>query len=222
MITADSIIKLNTSVVYVTTGLEDPGLLIGANPSVLNDIIDTPEPLPSPTGITLSSMRSQLTVDISANRLAFADRSGENPTRADFPGRVASVAEYVGRQSDQIYSAVGLNFEIEWEPDDERLPTKVLLGRIVNEEALMSTGYDIIGASAGLWYVAREVRHHLRVEPRGNQYDASNFYANLNVHMNLENQIPSAAWLSRALDEEYRDFIKVLGEVLTPRKGQMP
>ena len=221
MVAADLITKLNTSVVYVTTGLDDPGLLIGANPSVLNDIIDTPEPLPSPTGITLSSMRSQLTVDISPNRLAFADRSGENPTRVDFPARVASVAEYVGRQSDQIYSAVGLNFEIEWKPDDERLPAKVMLGRIVNDDALLSTGYDIVGASVSLWYIARGMRHHLRVEPKGNQYDALNFYANLNIHVNLENQIPSAEWLSRALDEEYKDFTKVLTEVLTPRKERM-
>ena len=185
----------------------------------MNDIIDTPEVLPSPNGVILLSMRSQIAVDIRTSRLEFSDRSAEKPNRTDFPTRVALAAEYIGKYINQNYAAISLNFDIEWDSDDKELPTEVMLGRIVKEDVLDGTGYNVIGASTGLWYVARARRHYLRIEPSGNLYDAQKYYANLNVQINLETETSSVEWLSQALDEEYADFIRVLAVVLASKKG---
>ena len=195
---------------------------MGTDPTGLNQIIDALEPLPSHDGLTLtlSSMRNQLTVTISPDRLVFDDRSGEEPTRTDFPDRVVKAAEYIGIQSNQVFAAVGLNFDIESEShdDDDELPSKAMLDRIVKEDVLKETGYDVIGASARLWYVARDRVHDLRIEPEGSQYDGREYHAHLNVHMVLDGEMPSAEWLSQALNEEYIDFMRVLTKVLETRE----
>ena len=163
-------------------------------------------------------MRNQFTITIRPNRLDLDDGSDEVPVRTDFPGRAARIAEYIGKQSNQSYAAVGLNFDIEMESEDE-LPSKVLLSRLVKEDALGDTGYDIIGASARFWYVVRDRRCDLRIEPRENRYEGRNYFARLNVHIEIGNEVPSAEWLSKELDQEYHDFIRVLTEILKPREG---
>ena len=192
------------------------GLLLGADPIGLNQIIDAPEPRQSNDSLVLSSMRSQLIVTIGPNRIQFDDASGQQPTREDFANRVSQAAEYIRSLSDQVYTAVGLNFDIEWEPDHEDLPSKVMLDRFVKESTLHESGYDAIGASTRLWYVARDRIYDLRIEPRGNQYDGRNYFAHLNVHIRLEGETPPAEWHSQALKEEYRDFLRVLREALQP------
>ncbi len=224
MISIDSVKKLNTSIIYLARARDEPsdpfgqGLLLGADPIGLNPIIDAPEPRQSADGLVLSSMRSQLIVTIGPNRIQFGDASGEEPAREDFPDRVTQAAEYIRSLSGQVYTAVGLNFDVEWEPDHEDLPSKAMLDRFVKEGTLKDTGYDAIGASARLWYVARDRIYDLRIEPMGNQYDGRNYFAHLNVHIGLEGETPSAEWLSRALKEEYGDFMRVLTEVLEPKE----
>ena len=173
----------------------------------------------SSEGVVLSSMRNQFTITIKPNRLELDDGSDEVPVRTDFPDRAARIAEYIGKQSNQSYTAVGFNFDIEAESEDEELPSKVLLSRLVKEDALGDTGYDIIGASARFWYVVRDRRCDLRIEPRENRYEGRNYFAHLNVHIDMGNEVPSTEWLSQALEQEYRDFIRVLTEILRPRKG---
>ena len=218
MIATDSIRKLNTSVVYLSRDSEsDPagigGLLLGAEPMGLSQIVDAPEIRQMPDGLMLSSMRNQLTININPNRLVLGDASGDEPARKDFPGRVARIAEYVGQQSNQTYIAVGLNFDIELVSDDDELPSKAMLDWHVKEEVLKGTGCDVVGASARLWYVARDRMHDLRIEPRGNQYDGRDYFVHLNVHIVLEGDLPSAEWISQALDEEYSHLIRVLTDI---------
>ena len=223
MLEVDSITKLTTSVIFVAgTGgaLEGPGLLLGTEIVGLSRIIEGPEPRQSLDGLVLSSMRNQLTVTISPSRLVFVDASGDAPARTDFSARVAQAAEHIGRQSDQTYSAVGLNFEIELEPDDQELPSRAMLFRFIKEDALAGTGYQAVGASARLWYAAHDRLHELRIEPRGNQYDGRGYFAYLNVHMVLQGEAPSAGWLSQALNEEYREFLRVLTDVLETGERQ--
>ncbi len=150
----------------------------------------------------------------------FDDGSAEMPVRTDFPSRVVRIAEYIGNQSKRGYAAVGLNFHIEAEPEDEELPSKMLLRCLVQEEVLGDTGYDIMGASARFWYAARDRRYDLRIEPRENLYEGRNYLANLNVHIKLGDEIPPAEWLAQALDQEYHDFIRVLTKILKPREGR--
>lgn len=225
LITPNSVKKLKTVVVYVArvpTGRfvgHELGLLLGVDLTSLRQFIDAPEFRESPEGPILSSMRNQFTITIRPNRLDFDDGSDEVPVRTDFPNRAAQIAEYIGKQSNQSYAAVGLNFEIEVEAEDEELPSKVLLSRLVKEDALGDTGYDIIGASAKFWYVVRDRRCELRIEPRENRYEGRNYFAHLNVHINMEDEVPSTEWLSQVLEQEYRDFIRVLTELLKPRKG---
>ena len=227
MIEPNSVKKLKTVVVYVagaptgpTFAGHDIGLLLGAiDLTGLSQFIDAPEIRQSADGFILSSMRNQLTVTIRQNRLDFDDGSAEVPVRMDFPGRAARIAEYIGKQSNLSYAAVGLNFHIEVESKDEELPSKVLLSRLVKEDAFGDTGYDIMGASARFWYAARDRRCDLRIEPQENQYAGRNYLAYLNVHMEVGGERPSADWLLQALDQEYRDFIRVLTKILKPRGG---
>lgn len=191
------------------------GLLLGATDLTgLSQFIDAPEVRQLSDGFALSSMQNQITVAIRPNRLDFDDGSAEVPVRTDFPDRVAQIAEYIGRQSHLSYAAVGLNFHIEAEPKGEGLPSKVLLSCLVKEDALRDTGYEVMGASARFWYAARNRRYDLRLDPQESRYDGRNYLAHLNVHIGLGDEMPSTEWLSQTLDQEYRDFVKVLTEIL--------
>ena len=151
-------------------------------------------------------MRNQLILSVGSNKLQFADHSGHVPARDDFPIRVAHAAEYIGTASNHVYTAIGLNFEVEAKSAGEELPSQALLQRFVKEEALKGTGYDAVGASARLWYAAHDRIHDLRIEPRGNLYDARTYYAGLSTQIVLEGVLPSPEWLSHLLKEVYDDF----------------
>ena len=140
--------------------------------------------------------------------------------RPDFPDRVARIAEYIKKQSNLSYAAVGFNFHIEAEPKGEELPSEVLLSHLVKEDALRDTGYDVMGASAKFWYAAHNRQYGLRLGPQESRYDGRNYLAHLNVHIGLGDEMPSTAWLSQTLDQEYRDFVKVLTEILKSREGR--
>ncbi len=225
MIALDSINKLKTSVVYVTdsSGREpDLGLLIGADPDVMRRFIDAPEASPSAAGgVVLTSMRNQFKVTIDANRLDFDDGSEQLPARSDFPERVATTAEHIVRQSDKICSAIGLNFHIEAASDDGELPSNAVLARLTRVDRLNSVGYKAIGVSARFWYEAgdsEKKRYDLRLEPRGSQYAGANYFASLNVHFALSGGVPSVDWLSDGLNAEYREFLRILMQLLD-KKG---
>ena len=122
MISADSITNLNTSIVFQASGggfdQGEPGLLLGAGLEGLGQLIDAPTVQQSPDGPVLLSMRNQFTLTITPSILAFGDASGDVPARADFPGRVARVAGYIGNQSHVAYSRAGFVFDIESKPAD--------------------------------------------------------------------------------------------------------
>ena len=220
MISADSITNLNTSIVFQASGggfdQGEPGLLLGAGLEGLNQFIDSPAVQQSPDGPVLLSMRNQFTLTITPSILAFGDASGDVPARADFPGRVARVAGYIGNQSHVAYSRAGFVFDIESKPADHELPSQAMLKRFVREEPLGTTGYGALGASVRLWYVVRDRIHSLRVEPKGDRHDSGDYFAHVDVQVELNDELPSEEWLSRALHEEYVDFLRVLDEVLKP------
>ena len=136
MISADSITNLNTSIVFQASGggfdQGEPGLLLGAGLEGLHQFIDAPAVQQSPDGPVLLSMRNQLTLTITPSILAFGDASGDVPARADFPGRVSRVADYIGNQSHVAYSMVGVVFDIESKPADEAaaLPSQAVLSSV--------------------------------------------------------------------------------------------
>ena len=173
--------------------------------------MESPEPGNSPGEFILTSMRNQLTVTFSPNTLVFGDGSSEVPVRTDFPERVARIAEYIGLRSGLSYAAVGLNFAIEVEAGDEALPSQAMLGRLVRGDVLQSTGYNALGASVRYWYASSDKWYDLRIEPRGNEYDGPDYFAHLNVHINTGAEMPSAAWLTQALSEEYREYLSSTG-----------
>lgn len=222
MIVPDSITKLATAIVFVARDpiLDAGGLLLGANLVALGRIIESPEPLPATTGSILMSMRNQLTVSIESNRLQFVDGSGDKPVRVDFPDRVHRAAEYIGRQSDQIYSAVGLNFDIEAAAVSGELPSKAILDCLARRDAFEGTRYDVAGAATRFWYGRRGRRYDLRVEPRENQHENETYFAHLNVHVELGREMPSQEWLSQTLYEEYVDFMQTLTRILKSREEQ--
>ena len=190
------------------------GLLLGADQIGLSQIIDAPEQRQSSDGISLSSMRNQLTVTIAANRLQFDDRSSKEPVRKDFASRVVSAAEHIGGLSSMTYTAVGFNFDIESKSASVELPSHTMLDRLIRDDVFTGTKYKAIGASTRLWYTAPNRTYDLRIEPRGNQYDGNDYYAHLNAHIVLKDNMPSTQWLSGALQEEYDSFKRVLMEIL--------
>ena len=220
MIEIDSITKLNTSIAFsagnAEFGLGVPGLLAGANPSGLDKIIEDPDAQQTPDGLVLSSMRNQLVVTISTNRLHFEDRSEYLPSRQDFAARVTGAADFIGRSSGQAYSAVGITFEIEAKPDTNVMPSQNMRDIFIKPDLLAGTKYNLIGASARLWYSADDRTYEFRLEPRGNQLSAGNYFAHWYVGVLLPGTAPSQAWMSRILDEEYEAFKTLLSEI--PRR----
>ena len=220
MIAIETISKLKTSVVFVAGQLEPGpgvlGLLVGADPVGLGNIIDAPEPRQSPQGLILASIRNQLIVRVSANRLQFEDHSSEEPARSDFANRAVRATEYIGRLSNLTYTAVGITYEIESSPGNEELPSRAMLNRFIRDDVFIGTKYSAIGATTRLWYTGPDRLYDLRIEPRGNQLDGSNYYALLHAHIELEGDVPSEQWLSGSMQEEYNGFKKVLTEILNP------
>ena len=223
MIALDSIVKLDTSVIYIAGGVNPSqgmqGLSLGVD-SGLVEILGAPEVRNSPDGLILSSMLSQCIVTTNPNRLVFRDASGDKPSRPDFPGRVAQATGYISVTSKTPYTGFGINFGIEADSVDGELPSKAIFRRIMKEDTLRGTKYDVMGSAIGLWYSAHGRVYDLRIEPRieygGNQYEGRKYFARLNVQMALESEIPSAEWIAQTLNDEYDDFIRVLTEILQP------
>lgn len=218
MIATDTIRKLNTSVVYVANQMDlspgTPGLLLGADLNGLGQMIDAMESAPSQEGLVISSMRNQFTVTITPVTLQFDDRSGEEPARGDFCDRLVSVADFIGSLSNLTYAAVGLNYDIEWPPTDNALPSSVILRRLIRADVDTGEDSDIIGASARLWYSVGDIRYDLRIEPRGNQHDSHGYFGHLNAHRPLNGEVPSLEWLSTTLHKEYSGFKRSLVRLL--------
>ena len=165
-------------------------------------------------------MRNQFAVTIAPNALQFFDRSGEEPARADFAGRVVGVSEQISKLSGLGYAAIDLSFDIESRSASEELPSRVILERLTRDDVLTGTKYRVIGASARLWYTAAERRYDLRIEPRGNQQDGVNYYAHLNAHIMLKGHVPSAQWLSSTVQDEYKDFKRILIRILNQKRPE--
>ena len=221
MIATDSIRKLNTSIIYLAAGVNPgPGVqgLFGGVNIGLEHILGDPEPRNLAEGVILSSLLNQCTVTISSDRLAFRDASGESPARRDFADRVTQAAEYIGLTSNTPYTGLGMNFGVEAEPEDEDLPSAAILRRLVKEDPLKDTKYDVFGSSIGLWYAAGGRLYDLRIEPRGYRHDERRYFAHLNVHIPLTSEVPPAQWLHQEMNEEYSDFLRVLTEVLDSSK----
>ena len=98
---------------------------------------------------------------------------------------------------------------------DEELPSRTTLNWFVKEDALIDTGYQAIGASARLWYAARDRLHDLRIEPKENQFDSANYFAGMYVHVALERTVPTAEMACReSLYEEHDAIRRVLTEMV--------
>ena len=219
MISSESINSLNTSIVLQASSGDspfgEPGLLLGAGMDGLGQFIDNLEVQPSPEGPPiLVSMQNQLTLFIAPSIMVFRDASGEKPCREDFPRRVAQVAKHVSNMSRLTYDKLGMRFEIEFDPTDEELPSRATLRRLVRKESLDEIGYDVVGASVRLWYIARGCLHILHIDPRENEHDSKEYSALSAVQFEFRTTAPSAEWLLHTLDEEYIDSLKVLSHVL--------
>ena len=81
---------------------------------------------------------------------------------------------------------------------------------------LQSTQYAATGAAARLWYTDGKSRYDLRGEPMENQYDGTDFYAHLNVHIALRPETPNPDWILQALHTEFDAFKAVLAWIFRP------
>ena len=186
----------------------------------MGQFIDDPEVQPSSDGSPVFvSMRNQLTLIITPSILVFRDESGETPSREDFPKRVAQVALHVARMSQLRYVKVGMRFDVESKQERGELPSKIMLRRFVSREALAGLGYDVVGAAARVWYMARNSLHSLHIEPKEDDHDSPEYTAHLIAEIELESAFPSAEWIRHTLIEEYLDFLKVLGKMLGSKEG---
>ena len=214
--------KLGTSVVFAAdvtrAPMQGPGLLVGiadADGIGLARFIDAPEVQQSPEGVVFSSMRNQLKLSVSPEKLTFEDGSDGIPARDDFPHRVAGAAKHISETSGLPLAGVGLIFEVEAKPADHSLPSHAILQGLVQKSTV--SRYGAIGAAVRLWYIAGGLMHSLRLEPRGNQLEGSPYFGQVHVHVDLV-ETPSASWLSGALQGAYDDFKRVLTDILTPEE----
>ena len=220
MVKPNSIKKKKTVVVFVTgdpTGNEI-GLLGGADPARLSQLIDPSEVRNLSDGLLLASMRNQFTLTIKPDKLEFEDGSDEMPVRTDFPPRAVSIGKFIAQVSRQSYVAVGLHYHIEMESEGTELPSAVLLSRIVKEDVLGDTSYNLVGASGRFWYILRDTLCELRVEPLGNQINNRGYFAYLHVHIQTgNNDTITPEWIAAALNQGYQDLLRILAELLKPR-----
>ena len=169
----------------------------------------------------LVSMRNQLTLLITPMILVFRDASGEAPCREDFPWRVAQVAEYIAIESGLGYEKVGFRFDIECKQDVGEAPSKAMLSRLISGKPLKRLGYGVVGASARLWYEARNSLHNLHIEPKEDEVDSQEYTAHLAAEFEISSISPLSEWIQLTLHEEYQDFLKVLDEVLGSKEGKL-
>lgn len=208
--------KLGTSVVYAADMTRapgpGPGLLVGiADGIALGQFIDAPEVQQSAEGVVFSSMRNQLKLTVSPEKLTFEDGSEGTPVRNDFPHRVAGAAKHISETSGLPFAAIGLTFEVEARSAGDSLPSNAILQGLIKKGIV--SRYGAIGAAVRLWYIAGGLMHSLRLEPRGNQLEGSPYFGHVHVHVELV-ETPSGSWLSGALEEAYGDFTRVLTNIL--------
>ena len=219
---SNDLTKLGTSVVFaahaarppVAPGL--PGLLVGIADGIgLAQFIDAPEVQQSPDGVVFSSMRNQLKLTVSPEKMIFEDGSDESPAREDFPHRVAGAAKHVSETSGLPLAAVGLTFEVEAKPADGSLPSNAILHGLIEKGTV--SRYGAVGAAVRLWYIAGGRTHSLRLEPRGNQLDGFPYFGQIHVQVELA-EAPSGSWLSQNMLEAFDDFKRTLTDILKPEE----
>ena len=213
MIALDTIANLTTTVVYVARPQGPPPGAINIDQQALSQWIELPDIQQRPQGVELSSMRNQLVATINPTRLEFVDRSQDEPTRSDFPGRVTGIGNYIRDSINFILSAVGITFEVTARPNTANLPSQELQA-LLNDGFLDGTRYDAIGASLRVWYASDDRQYDLRVEPAPNQYEGKGYYGRLHVHIPLAPQTEvNEEWLSQALRKEFNDLKRVLERI---------
>jgi len=109
------------------------------------------------------------------------------------------VAELIGAQNALSYSAVGLNFDVEF-PSANLKPSAVILERFIKLDAPGFEEYGLTGASVRRWYMARDLRHLIYFEPRGNSVTSNIHHAHINVQLALAPGVlpPAVDWMVRA------------------------
>lgn len=211
MITDNDLIKKFTSLIYV---FRDPMPSFSLERRELEQVVKAPEVKVQGDELVVSSMPNQFEMVMNPRRTRFVDRSDQMPTRGDFTESVARIADILVRTNNIVYKGLGLNFEVNIAPLGDRLAREVISERFINSTNFSSTGYDLVGASVRIWYIARERRHFLYIEPLGNNYSETHYYSHLNIHYDFPDTLPDSEWLSHIISEEYEDFKTVLSRSL--------
>lgn len=208
-------LKRTTAVVYLLRG--DRANLVFDRLRVAALLPDA-QVLAVPDGIVVSSMIKQCQVVVGQPRIQFADKSEQVPCRSDFCSLVVAMADVVAESNTLVYSAIGLNFDVELDVGLDKRASEVILERFIRREAFSATGYEPSGASVRIWYVAREAPHYLYIEPLANSYDATKYYAHVNIHYAVDGLRREGEWLESRMREEYEDFTRVLSGMLSAKR----
>lgn len=209
MISDNDLVKRFTSLIFVT---REPMLSFALDSKELEQVIKAPDVKVEGEGLMISSMPSQLEIILSPERTRFVDKSDKIPARSDFAEKVVRITDILIRTNNVAYSGFGLNFDVNIKPLEGRLAREVISDRFISSESLTSTGYDLVGASVCLWYIARERRHRLQISPLGNNYSENRYYCHLNVNYDISDTFPDSEWLAQTISEEYEDFKNVLSK----------
>lgn len=219
MISSDSVTKAQSTVVFVVELPTAASFLeLTLQRDAVAEIIVDPEIAAQQNNVTIASMASQIQMVIEGGRIVFRDRSDSKPTRPDFAERVVRLTRLVAETNMITFSRLGLNFDVQFRPPgaSQGSASRFILERFVRQDSLTEMGYPLTGASVRLWYEARDARHYLYIEPKGNDYDADAYHSHVNVTYTLvEPDIPEVEWLTQAIQEEYDDFLQVLSTTLT-------
>jgi hypothetical protein len=211
MISDNDLIKEFTSLIF---GYREPLSTLALDRKELEQVIKVTDVKVEGDDLIVLSIPSQLEMTITPYRVRFVDKSAEIPARSDFTEKVVQIVDILRRANNVVYSGFGLNFDVDIQPLGDRLAREVILDRFINSKSFASTGYNLVGASVEVWYIARERRHSLHIRPLGGNYSEIRYYCHLNAHFDITDALPDAKWLAQTIGEEYEDFKDVLSKSL--------
>lgn len=203
--------KVHSSIVVLASGKIDVSL----DAAELGQIIRDPQiETISPANLaTITSLRDQIGVEIQRNRLQIRDHSDSLPCRDGFTRIAAELVNLVRQADTTTLTAYGFNYDVAFGLGKHDKAARTIAQRFMNTEAIERlSGIHVAGGAVRFFYHRDHRRCYLYLEPRRNDLEASEFYAHVNVHFDLEKEdvLVAEEALDKAFRHEYADFVNVI------------
>jgi len=211
MIEDKFITKRFTSIVF---GAKEPVFDFLPERGQIESIIKLPEFDTEEEGITITSMPSQMVVELNPAGVRFVDRSEVVPCRVDFPNVVIQFVKLLVETKNMVMVRLGFSFNVYVGPLNSRPAGEVILDRLIKKEGFCTTGYDLKSASVNLWYVAHDIGHRLEIKPKDYSLSEKIYHCRSSTSFNISGGIPDDKSLEKTMKEEYLELKSVISKCL--------